>query len=520
MSKKSQESKVMTEINNSKTTKEKQMETVYARARVRQFVYDYVNTAGRFGPAIDLWGFEENMKMMYPEQSVSAIGGFSTIRIVDNSGQNPIIHTGYATITRNGNSSFGMITRMLKKKNNKGWVMFFSLVGNTKTGETKTYVRELNKICLTINETDNGVRLLWFVNKKPCWNVDGMLGGYLYGFEHAIWSDITKEVESIYSIDKFIPIAKYLPLDERNWTIGASVWGLNKYDMNNFSHGTNIKDILNNIYGKNGQLGLTKNAFGGLNKVATLNELMRAGYIVRLFKNYPATFFEKINELIKHDFEFLNYPSIKHMFKDVDYFLKYFNRPKVQEEILEYFDKVAQRHVTPDGTIIYIDRLLGLMTDSGRMLRRIRNRTVRNNILQSRGSIEEIHDLIVSEYNKIAQGNRKIKYPETVNALNGQRVTSNIECVLPYDTHTLIEWGSVQHNCIGSYADMVLEKRSLIIGFKDVETNDWIGHAEIVKDINNKWNRVTQLLGKHNASLDTFNDSVIRKFINDWITHQ
>jgi len=495
--------------------------TVEAMARVRQFVYDYVNTAVSFGPAIHFSEFKANIKAMYPESFVDPSGEAMIMRKVDKSGESPIIHTGYASMNYRDYKSMGIITKMQKKSNNKGWVVFFRLVGNAKTVEVKTYVRDLKNICLTINETNNGVRLLWFVNKKPCWNVDGVLGGHLYGFENVIWRNIVQEIESIYSIDKFIPIAKYLPLDDMRenhslFMFSDNVWGLSKFDINNLSYGTNVKDILNKIYGKDGQLGLTKNAFGGLHRISTLNELMNAAYIVKLFKGCPAPFFEKIDQLIRQNVEYLNYPSIRHMFKDMDYFLKYFNRPKIQEEILEYLDKVVQRHVTPEGRVTLIDALLRLMVDSGRMLRGIRNRTVRNNIFEFRGSIEEIHNFIVLEYNKIKQENRKIKYAEDVDALNGRRIENRIECVLPYDTYTLIEWGSVQSNCIGSYADRVLEKHSLIVGFRDIETNKWIGHAEIVK-VDNKWGRITQLLGKHNALLNEPDNLVIRKFIKNWI---
>lgn len=512
----------MTEITNNKKTENKEVIIMGAMAKVRQFVYDYVNTTGMFGPALDEAEFDAYLKKTHPEHFSDPLSAVSIMRLVDDSGENPIIHTGYASINTRSISgqSMGIITKMRKKNNNKGWVVFFSLVGNAKTSETKTYVRELDKICLTINETNNGVKFLWFVNKKPCWNIDGALGGHLYGFDNVIWRNIVQEVESIYSIDKFIPIAKYLPFTDSSLkTFGTTVWGLNKYDMNNLSHGTNIKDILNKIYGKNGQLGLTKNAFGGLNRISTLDELMRASYIVRLFKGFPASFFEKMDEIIRHDVECLNYVSVKRMFKEMDYFLKYFNRPKIQQEVLEYLDKVAQRHVTIDGRVFYIDTLLNLMVDSGRMFRAIRNRTVRNNILEFKGSIEELHDLILSEYKKIKQQNRKIKYTENITMLNGQRINRTIECVLPYDTHTLIEWGAVQHNCIGSYADKVLQKSSLIVGFKDIETNAWIGHAEITKDTHNKWSRINQLLGKHNALLDELDDSVIRKFIKDWVNN-
>lgn len=510
----------MSEITNDKKTENKEVITMGAMEKVRQFVYDYVNTSGSFEQAIGSEEFGAYLKMMYPEHSWESLTNTLMMRLADYSGEVPMIHTGYVALTNYG-EPIGIITKMRKKKNNKGWVVFFSLVGKAKSSETKVYVRELNKICLTINETNNGVKFLWFFDKKPCWNIDGALVGHLYGFDTPIWRTIIKEVESIYPIEKFVPIAKYLPFTKNNSrTFGNCAWGLNKYDINNLSHGTNVKDILNRIYGKNGQLGLTKNAFGGLNKIATLNELINASHIVRLFKGCPASFFEKLDQIIRIDIEYLNYLSSARTFKEMDYFLKYFNRPKIQQEILEYLEKAAIRHVDIDGRGFFVDTLIQQMTDSGRMFRAIRNRTVRNSILEFKGNIEELHDLILSEYRKVQQENRKIKYAENVNALNGQRINRTIECVLPYDTHTLVEWGSVQHNCIGSYADMVLGKSSLIVGFKDIETNEWIGHAEIVKDTHNKWNRITQLLGKNNSDLEELDDSVIRKFIKDWMNNQ
>jgi hypothetical protein len=148
---------------------------------------------------------------------------------------------------------------------------------------------------------------------------------------------------------------------------------------------------------------------------------------------------------------------------------------------------------------------------------------VRRNVLAFRGSIQDIHDFAVLEYGKMKHQNRKIKYSENVNALNGQRIqgegTMMIECVLPYDTHTLVEWGSQQKNCIGSYADSVLQKTSLIIGFKNVETNDWIGHAELKKYVNGVY-WISQLSGKYNRRLDPADDRVIREFLENWINNR
>jgi hypothetical protein len=511
-----------------KTTMSEKEKIMSVREKVRKFIYEYVDIAGRADPGEDDEVIHSLIKANNPEiewRSENEGYRFTSTRMVDNSGENPVIYIGYAGRNAHSTRATGIIMKMQRKKNNKGWVIFFTLVGNTRNGVTKTYVKELDDIFLTVNETNNGVKLLWFINKKPHWGVEGASRGFLYGFDGIIWIDIAKEIENIYPIDKFIPIAKYLSVEENLIEYDTNyIWGLSRYQLNNFSRGTNIKDILNRIYGKSGQLGLTKNAFGGLNKIITLNQLVRAGSIVRLFRNFPASFFEKMDKTFLHDFECFTHYWLKRHLKGVDYFTKYFNRPKIQEEIFEYFNKFDPQITT--GQISRFDafhrmsQYIGLISDSGYMLRRIRNRTVRNNIFAFRGSVQEIHDLIIVEYNKIKEANQTFKHSKDVKALNGQRVTNTIECVIPKDTHTLVEWGSVQSNCIGSYGDRVMDKSSLIIGFKSTETNQWIGHAEIVKDNNNGWSYITQLLGKHNAPLTQSDDSVIRAFINDWMKDQ
>jgi hypothetical protein len=475
------------------------------------------------------------------------------LRLVDDSGQSPVIHHGHVSIT--DASAMGIITKMQKKKNNKGWVVFFTVVGHTYSG--KTYVRDKKGVCLTINETDNGVKLLWFVNNKPYWATNDQLIGHFYRFDSIIWANLVQEIEAIYPVDRFIHVAKYLPHKRdgykttygRRGSIVPQVWDLKKWEMNNFGSGTNIKDMLNKIYGKSGQLGLTKNAFGGLNKLVTLSDLFSAGYIVKLFKNLPASFFEKINgDLLPHGEHYLNleHERVKGLSENTGYFLKHFNRPTIQEEILSCLEKFLRGSApSPHGPRSAMGytvtedfyQLITTMSDTGRMLREIRNRTVRRNVLAFRGSILDIHDFVVLEYGKMKHENRKIKYSENVDALNGQRIqgvgtmmtldgqriqgegTMMIECVLPYDTHTLVEWGSQQDNCIGSYADSVLQKTSLIIGFKNVETNDWIGHAEIRKYANGGY-WISQLSGKCNRRLDPADDRVIREFLENWINNR
>ena len=81
--------------------------------------------------------------------------------------------------------------------------------------------------------------------------------------------------------------------------------------------------------------------------------------------------------------------------------------------------------------------------------------------------------------------------------------------IVPKMTHDLVEWGAVQNNCIGTYADRVYSGQTMVIGFKDAE-GKWIGHADITKDM-----YMTQLLGKHNQPLAKETRISIIQFLKD-----
>lgn len=114
--------------------------------------------------------------------------------------------------------------------------------------------------------------------------------------------------------------------------------------------------------------------------------------------------------------------------------------------------------------------------------------------------------------------NKQIKYTDKTLILDGQQITDNIISVLPKTTFDLILWGSQQHNCIGSYGDRVTYgTNTIIVGFKDTTTGDWIGHAELSKQIDSfetSWT-IMQLRGKYNKCLNESDDTAIRLFLLD-----
>jgi len=180
----------------------------------------------------------------------------------------------------------GIIATMQRKANNKGWVVFFSLSILTENNSTP-FIRDL-KVRLTINETPDGVRLLWFVNGKPQWRMETYQMAFSKHFHHTgqIIQEVVNQIKDIYSPEDFIPILKYMQKpSSRQFTL----YGLSQRWMKKLSGGTNPKQILNKIYGKDGQDGLSKNAFGGLNKITSFATLAIAAEMVRYLKSFPSS---------------------------------------------------------------------------------------------------------------------------------------------------------------------------------------------------------------------------------------
>ena len=212
----------------------------------------------------------------------------------------------------------GIIATMQRKANNKGWVVFFTLCMYKHEQNHIPFMRDL-KVRLTINETPSGVRLLWFDNGKPQWMVESSQMAYSNKFHHTghIVQEVINQIKSIYSPEDFIPILKYM----QNPTCKEyTLYGLNQRWMKKLSGGTNPKQILNKIYGKDGQDGLSRNAFGqdiGKKSFATF---AIAAELVRYLKSFPTSFFDKI---ILDDFAVQDIAYLGMMYQDVTY-IQYF----------------------------------------------------------------------------------------------------------------------------------------------------------------------------------------------------
>jgi len=416
----------------------------------------------------------------------------------------------------------GIIATMQRKANNKGWVVFFTLCMYKLENQTP-FMRDL-KVRLTINETPSGVRLLWFINGKPQWMIDSsqMASSWKFHRTGYIIKEIMNQIKSIYSPEDFIPILKYMQNPAHT---EYSVYGLNQKWIKKLSSGTNPKQILNTIYGKDGQDGLSKHAFGGINKINSFATFAVAAEIVRYLRSFAPSFFDKINI---GDFGGDNIAYMGLMYADVtdiQYFTKYFNNNKIQQDFINAINNF-EMYPHPDydtsdpAERFFRMRIWGEACDSGRMFKQIKNKAVRRNLIAFKGTVQETHDLITIENAKISRQDKKIKYTKKQLELDNQHVTDNIISVLPKSTFDLILWGSQQHNCIGSYGERVLRSSSaVIVGFRDKTTGNWIGHAELHTYFGSDQTRwgIQQLKGKYNADLNESEDTVIKAFLKNTI---
>lgn len=414
----------------------------------------------------------------------------------------------------------GIIATMQRKANGKGWVVFFALCMYKHEKNHIPFIRDL-KVRLTINETPSGVKLLWFVNGKPKWGTETVeMAGYFH-YTLSILKEVFNQIQNVYRPEDFVPILKYMqsPADA-----SLTPYGLSQKWINRLSKGTNPKHILNGIYGKDGQGGLSKNAFGSIGKKSFVTFAI-ASETVRYLKSFPSSFFDKI---VLNDFGRDDVTTVEldpEQVSSIQYFIKYFNNSKIQNDFVKQINGFEMcehvDHETRDPAYRFFhQRIWQEAADAGRMFKQIKSRAIRKNIISIHGTVQETHDLITMENAKLFREDEPINYNNTYLALDDQRITDNIVSVLPKSTFDLILWGSHQHNCIGSYANRLAGTVSnlIIVGFKNKSTGNWVGHAELGKYFGG-WN-IRQLSGKYNSKLEQSEHEVIRNFltniIQDW----
>lgn len=274
---------------------------------------------------------------------------------------------------------------------------------------------------------------------------------------------------------------------------------------------TSIKKILNRAYGH--PHGVTKNIFNGINNINTKQRLQNAITLVRMFKWMTPQELEKIPAtVLDNKFETIPTFHASEAAENINTFVAKFGiKPS-------YFEGFINEKFTFSGEskgIQFDNTTMHLVRDTNDTLKQIQSRNMKNAIVnhvrRRKMTIQEIHDFVVEESNKIRYENKPIKLKGTYKVLNNwnnKQIADDVYLVVPEDTHTLVHWGTVQNNCIGTYSDRVAHNDSIIVGFRK-EDGDWWGHAEI----DPQRNTVRQLLGKYNASLPVEQKNAILDFL-------
>ena len=380
-----------------------------------------------------------------------------------------------------------------------GWKIEFQSAVYNKRGQ---HYKKTWPGVLYLNNTPNGYRLMWSdkKTKTPIWAV-----GYTTMAQRkmvpnsGLLESYTREFcEELLKPEHVLPILKWIPL-EHMWTSGSSIYphGITQSDIYWVGGEVSTKKILNKAYMH--PHGVTKKIFGDINNIKTFDDLRAAIQFLRLVRGFNPQVLEKLNlEIVKQSVQGDRRKSNEYR-NNIKLFFTHFGYK--DEYILQAFN-----------TFLRLD----LIADAEYIFKQIKSRThrtaIKRHVARSRMDIEEIHNFINTEFSKIQTENKefiKNDFWNTFGLFDGKWIAEGIQMIVPKMTHDLVEWGAVQNNCIGTYADRVYSGQTMVIGFKDAE-GKWIGHADITKDM-----YMTQLLGKHNQALTKETRIPIIKFLKD-----
>ena len=426
--------------------------------------------------------------------------------------------------------------------------------GSAKNSSIPPHRRNFNHIVI-VTKTPSGVRMLVKDTKTKAVKWGQSLDEQKeFGKLHAshigmITSHICDDIlEEMYSQKDVMPIAEYLPKPDADYgysfTDKLQFTQLHDFNARNLywiGGRTSLVDILNRAYGKTGQEGLTRNAFGGIKKLKHFQELEAAIILVRMFKSFPREFFDNINiswvvtdreegrtwtetdvdrekqaswdEYFKHKQKRYSVDAIvKVTTEEINHFNKFFKTFGVRNSTLKWYKGFLEQ--TIGDTRYHVDLIVDTMVSWKKIPVGRARKAVVAHVKQQKMNPEEIHNFVVAEARKFAEAERKTPNNKLINSFNEKEVLPGVIFVAPKTTHDLVEWGTAQNNCIGTaYTDAVVNKEYYIVGFKDKATNEWIGHARL-----NKEYRVLELRGKHNAELEPTMDNAIRKWMDENLT--
>jgi len=447
-------------------------------------------------------------------------------------------------------------TRLIQT--NTGWMMQTSVTScyiadkdvdtklttrrNSKTGEMKNssipaHRRNFNHIMIVTN-SPSGVRMLVKDTKTKAVKWGQFLSdqkefGKLHAAEIShISRHIYSKLEEIYSQKDVMPIAEYLPkiTDAEYyhvWNAKVQLKQLHGFTARNMywiGGRTSLIEILNRAYGKTGQEGLTRNAFGGMKKLKHFQELEAAINLVRMFKLFPREFFDNLDiswavadkTTINENYDGNRYEIdriVDVTTEDIDDFNKFFKTFGFRNSTIKWYQGFFAQ--TNGDTRHQVSMVSDTMASWKNIPLGNARKTLVSYVKQQKMNPLEIHDFIVAEAQKYAQAERKTPNTKLINQFSEKEILPGVIFVAPKTTHDLIDWGASQANCIGTaYSIRVANRECYIVGFKDKATNQWIGHARLTKDYH-----LEELLGKHNRNLESTMNANICKWMKQNLTN-
>ena len=388
-----------------------------------------------------------------------------------------------------------------------GWIVEFKTATITSRGQH--YEKKWPGV-LFMNKTDNGYRLMW-KNKKtgqPVWGIgySQMARKKLVPTDAAIEITMLGLRDQLIKEEDVLKILKYMPTEYGATARGLYPNGITQSDIYWIGGEMSTKKILNKAYMNHH--GVTKKIFGDINSIKTLDHLRGAINLLIIARGFNPQVLEKLDlDVVCHYMRYNSSPVMRKRFKS---FFRDFG----------YKDEYLLQMFTPDKDLGHLYLNGQHAVDAAHMFTAIKSRNhrtaIKQHVARSRMNVEEIHDFVTAEYNKIKTENKKLpkkKFYNTFAEFDGKWISEGIQMIVPKMTHDLVEWGAAQNNCIGSYADRVYNGGTIILGFKDVGGN-WIGHAEVqIHDFVKMQGTLTQLLGKHNQPLSEETRIPIVKFL-------
>lgn len=370
---------------------------------------------------------------------------------------------------------------------------------------------------LMVTRTKDGLRNMWVRvrGKKGQKFIFGVSYGAMankklvpmtgrYASEDIVSVKLYEYLQDTTQFADWMPIAKYLeaPKDDIVSTHILHPFEIDMSMLYWIGGSNDVKAIVNKAYGKSGVTGVTKHMFGGRNNIDSIEKLQVAVWFARILRDFPATVFNNIDLNL-----FVGEPI---RFYDTNKLSKFFKTFGTRQHYIDQACSFARNN--PEPALTHFSFAIDAMMAFKQIPTRQHRMAIVNHVKNNTMSIHEIHNYVNAEWAKIRHENKKIKgrkgsIYEQFMAKQGHWINEKIQMISPTETHELVEWGAVQNNCIGTYAEHVYRGDSMIVGFKDT-LGDWIGHAEIDTNRN-----LRQLLGKHNKPLAQEDRSAITKYL-------